>query len=337
MTDKRLHFSNGNEEIYVLLSEIIFIECIGNYCIIRTDNSRPNPKIRITITKIMQIIEECGTYAAHHLLKVDRSLIVNTSLIIHIAPNEYDKDTKTIENKIYFDKVNQHKKNISHKITTKGLKVLQDTMGKEKRNLLLKIYGRNYMLSVPMSDMNAAHPKHNGHEFVDLGLPSGTLWATCNIFSKRIEIDGTTLQRNEPLTKESFEICEYDILTQKEIDAYTVTDDIANNYWRGDWQMPTEADFQELKDECNWVWCRTDNKRYGALITGNNGNTLFLPADNQMKIQGYYWTSEKHRDLATSAHIEENRDSGGVKVSFGTYPRVEEAFVRPVLHKSNKE
>lgn len=335
MESQTLHLTNGREEIYLPLSDILFIENDGNYCdIVLTKPVKPYKRIRITLSEIMSRINALGTYADHHLFQISRKLIVNTSYIAYINPYGED-EIKPGQPVVPYIILNPNSKKLE--VSKKGVKDLLALKKKEERDILLKTFGRNYMLPVPVAELNEEHPMHNGHEYVDLGLTSGTLWATCNIESNRIEKDGALLNREDRLTKESFEVCEYSALTQQEIDDYKVTEDIANNCWRGDWQMPTEADFQELLNECTWVWCRTKRKTYGALITGKNGNAIFLPAEYSMQIRGHYWTREYHRDFPTSAWIEENRDDGGVKVKLGSFAVFNEAFVRPVIHKSNNK
>ena len=343
MTDETLHIKDSKKEYHLPLSEIVFIKNDGNYCDIFLTKHVIYRAIRITLSEIMERINKLGTYADHHLLKASRSLIVNTSFITDINlcgdyenpddPNDVHKGVPVITLSQEIIKSDC----VKHEISQKGLKELLSLKKKDEKDVLLKTYGKNLMLSVPVSELNEELQTYNGHEYVDLGLPSKTLWATHNIYATMIESGYDDLvKRDCRYTKESFETCEYDCLTQEDIDAYKVTDDIANNHWRGDWQMPTKADFQELKDECNWVWCRTKNNKLGALIYGKNGNALFLPADEDKKVEGHYWTSESMHGTPVSADIEEDRECGGVKLCIAPSHWVELAFVRPVLHKSNK-
>lgn len=130
-----------------------------------------------------------------------------------------------------------------------------------------------------------------GHNFVDLGLPSGTLWATSNVGTTEYgsyfswgEIDSNSPHtwaaykysngNNTSLTKyNSFDIygtVDYKIILDEE-------DDVASMNWGLDWKMPTKAQFQELVDECIWTWT-TQNGINGYSVEGRNGRTIFLPA-----------------------------------------------------------
>lgn len=78
-----------------------------------------------------------------------------------------------------------------------------------------------------------------------------------------------------------------------------LNDDAANKKLNGDWRIPTEAEFEELRTSCSWSWT-TINGVSGYNVKGKNGNSIFLPASgyrggkNLSKVneQGFYWTSE---------------------------------------------
>ena len=153
------------------------------------------------------------------------------------------------------------------------------------------------------------------HEWVDLGLPSGTLWATCNVGAGSPEEYGDYFAWGETEPKSnyswtSYTHCEgnYDTLTkycyQNECgnNGFTDTltellseDDAATMNWGNDWQMPSLAQLQELFDsEYTTATWTTQNGVNGQLIMGKrNGNTIFLPAagehyDTKFDFDGRY-------------------------------------------------
>ena len=75
-------------------------------------------------------------------------------------------------------------------------------------------------------------------------------------------------------------------------------DDAAHSNWGGSWRMPTDADWTELQNECTWTWTALYGKN-GRLVTGPNGNSIFLPAAGyrygtglyDAGSYGYYWSS----------------------------------------------
>ena len=129
---------------------------------------------------------------------------------------------------------------------------------------------------------------HNGHEFVNLGLPSGLLWATCNVGATSPEQTGlyfafgeTTGYSAEQVKKgeRSFDSASYTAPSVSE--NLNLKQDAARANLGGNWRMPTKDQFQELLDNCNVVWTKNYNKTRvaGRVFTSKtNGNSVFFPA-----------------------------------------------------------
>ncbi len=111
----------------------------------------------------------------------------------------------------------------------------------------------------------------NGHEYVDLGLPSGVKWATCNVGANSPYDFGDYFSWGETRTKR-----EYSTHTHKNINVKNIAGmsryDVATAKWGVPWRMPTKNELDELARKCSWEW--TAN---GAVVTGPNGNSIFLP------------------------------------------------------------
>ena len=151
------------------------------------------------------------------------------------------------------------------------------------------------------------------HEWVDLGLPSGTLWATCNVGASAPEEYGDYFAWGETEPKENYDWSTYkwcngslNSLTKYctksiygTVDGKTeldLDDDAANVNWGSSWCMPTLEQMQELCDSCTWQWT-TLNGVMGRLVIGPNGNSIFLPASGGFSSHvfndgrfGYYWS-----------------------------------------------
>lgn len=132
------------------------------------------------------------------------------------------------------------------------------------------------------------------HEYVDLGLPSGTLWATCNVGANSPEECGDYFAWGETEPKESYDLDNYKwcngsrttmtkyctnsnygtVDNKSELDP---EDDAATVNWGSSWRMPSREQQQELITNCTWQWV-TRNGVDGGLATGPNGNTIFFPA-----------------------------------------------------------
>lgn len=139
----------------------------------------------------------------------------------------------------------------------------------------------------------------DGHEYVDLGLPSGTLWATCNLGADTPEDYGDYYAWGEVVTKEVYDWGSYRygnyIDNRYELNKYCTNknwgiegfvdslivlepdDDVVRAVWGTDWRMPSKEDWDELYNNTTLTWA-TQNGVGGLLVTGKNGNTIFLPA-----------------------------------------------------------
>ena len=137
------------------------------------------------------------------------------------------------------------------------------------------------------------------HEWVDLGLPSGTLWATCNVGANSPEEYGDHFAWGETAPKETYswqtyKWCEDGFLTKYCIDGRYGTidnkieldpeDDAAYVNWGPSWRMPTVEQLTELYDNCTQQWTAMNGVK-GILVTGPNGNTMFLLA------AGFNWAN----------------------------------------------
>ena len=153
--------------------------------------------------------------------------------------------------------------------------------------------------------------------WVDLGLPSGLLWANCNLGAQKPEDFGDHFAWGETSTKEvyswdtyiygssNYELTKYcgmplyglydysDSLTTLE-----AFDDAAVVNLGDGARMPTREEWQELKDHTSSSWI-TRNGVKGCLLTASNGNSIFLPTAGTcedstqyyMGNYGSYWSS----------------------------------------------
>lgn len=144
-------------------------------------------------------------------------------------------------------------------------------------------------------DMTPVANMHMGHEYVDLGLPSGLLWATCNVGADSPEEYGDYFAWGETEPKSYYDWSTYfdtndggSTFQKYYKGGKTVlepADDAAHVNWGGSWRMPTKEEQDELRSECIWEWT-TQNGVNGRKVTGPNGNSIFLPAAGSR-----YWSS----------------------------------------------
>lgn len=131
--------------------------------------------------------------------------------------------------------------------------------------------------------------KHNGFEYVDLGLPSGTKWAKCNVGANS-ETDnglyfpfGGTVGLDSPYYKGNFD--SHKLKFNGDIKAtLNLDNDAAHIHMGGKWHMPTKEQFEELLDEKNtvstWIYDYCIREVSGRLFRSRiNDETLFIPAN----------------------------------------------------------
>ncbi len=151
--------------------------------------------------------------------------------------------------------------------------------------------------------------KINGHDFVDLDLPSGLKWATCNVGAKSSSEYGNYYAWGEIETKESYtqQNC---VTWEQEIGDISGNPqyDAARANWGGTWRMPTEVEFRELLNYCTWTWT-IEGGNNGYRVIGPNGNSIFLPAAGYRYgtslyyagSYGGYWCSTPNESSTQSA------------------------------------
>ena len=126
------------------------------------------------------------------------------------------------------------------------------------------------------------------NKYVDLGLPSGTKWAKCNVGASTPEEYGDYFAWGETEPKDNYSWSTYKWCNGTE---YTLTkycaednktvleleDDAATVNWGKEWRTPTGEEFYELFNNCTCIWT-TMNGVNGCKLVGSNGNSIFLPA-----------------------------------------------------------
>ena len=132
------------------------------------------------------------------------------------------------------------------------------------------------------------YPYENGHEYVDLGL--SVKWATCNVGATSVEDFGGFYAWGETITKETYSEGLYTFNSKPT--TLPLSADAANVNWGGAWRMPTQAEFVELINNCNWE-SETINGVKGQRVTSQkNGNSIFIPAaGSNVKLAGSTTTS----------------------------------------------
>ena len=164
------------------------------------------------------------------------------------------------------------------------------------------------LLVLPMAAVAAVSPS----SYVDLGLPSKTLWATCNVGAMEPEEYGYYFAWGETTTKSTYSWTNYKYCSGSSSTVRDIGTDIAGTSYDAakathgnSWAMPSVEQMNELINNCKLALA-TVNGVKGIRLTGPNGNTIFFPmagykADGstyKVGEQAYFWSSRK--DLITN-------------------------------------
>ena len=183
-------------------------------------------------------------------------------------------------------------------------------------------------------------PDHKHPHMIDLGLPSGTKWACCNVGASVPEGYGGYYAWGETEEKSSYTWENYKYYNSSIGDCNNIGSnisgtsyDVAHVKWGGSWRMPTLSEIQELCNKCSWQWTEV-NGIEGQKVTGPNGNSIFLPAAGSRlgtKVfdrgsYGEYWSGTLYEYFSSAYLFGFNSDYHGWSYS----GRCSGSTVRPV-------
>lgn len=174
---------------------------------------------------------------------------------------------------------------------------------------------------------------------VDLGLPSGTLWADHNVGANSPEDYGDYFAWGEITSKSIYGSNNYTGFVKKDFynDEGYLFGDAATNKWGDKWRMPTIPDFYELITYCE-AEVTSVNGVEGIYFTGKNGNRIFMPysgimdgdSNTQNKINGFYWTTSRTNNDKVWAY--EISDTECVNSSIDPYKGLS---IRPIIYSES--
>ena len=194
-------------------------------------------------------------------------------------------------------------------------------------------------------------------EYVDLGLPSGTKWATCNLgaetpddygdpyawgettsrdlssytmqnYKYYLSYDGSNMRVSKYCTDSNYG--RVDNLTQLSQQDDPVIEQLGNGQ-----RMPTGEEIKELVDKCKWEWVQYDSVRGwypGCWVIGPNGNSIYIPTTDDDDESEWAWL------LSSSLDTRFNSSAGALLmdsyqgVKFTSFPRYLGSYIRPVCN-----
>lgn len=215
-------------------------------------------------------------------------------------------------------------------------------------------------------------PIYNNHEYVDLGLPSGNLWAKVNMGAEKETDFGDYFAWAEIATKESFDSSNYKYYksaTEMEdgmevhYEGYTkyvsadyakdngykgfydnksvldIEDDAARSLWGGAWHIPSKSNFDELKKYCR-ITVGTFEGIKGVKVVGTNGNYIFLPSAGFKQgnwVNNFAESSYMISSIGTAITFDWNSVDPTEEFKTITSTRIFGRSVRPIVNKKDIE
>ena len=152
-------------------------------------------------------------------------------------------------------------------------------------------------------------PDENHPHIIDLGLPSGTLWACCNVGAVKPEAYGGYYAWGETEEKSHYDWSTDTYNDESEVIFYNLDSDfdiagsqydVAHIEWGGSWVMPSFDQINELVNNCSYTWATINGINGGKFTSNTNGGTIFLPAAGccteegslgLFESDGFYWSS----------------------------------------------
>lgn len=180
------------------------------------------------------------------------------------------------------------------------------------------------MLASPSASFTLDKKEETPGEMIDLGL--SVKWASHNVGASSPEGFGGYYAWGETEEKSYYseKTYKYAVDSDGDGDIYCDDDeyiyigsnisgtqyDVAHVKWGGSWRMPTQDEIIELVENCSWKWT-TYNGVEGQLVTGPNGNSIFLPAAGlryftsfyEVGRYGYYWSATQDESFSGCAYL----------------------------------
>lgn len=193
---------------------------------------------------------------------------------------------------------------------------------------------------------------HNGHEYVDLGLPSGTLWATCNVGATKPEDPGLRFAWGETSSKDNFTLNNYAFWNGSStsisengygatkynstdgLQELALSDDAAYMNWGNSWITPSKEECDELRTKCTWTQ-GTLNDVDVWIATGPNGKSIYFalaPYSGSNPNVHAMWNRTLHNDKGLVYKYYFSSFDGHYYTSTKRY---EGNYIRPVVRKQD--
>ena len=339
------HYDPDNDDFYIDMHVSDQINYLRGYA---KEVSGSNPKANITFHHAMARLRLQVSYSdgKSHLTEIRFSEVVTAGRIYLISGEIIPLATLPGSNRVLTitdaDKMPLASEGIydvlllPHSATTATMTLTFSDGRSYNTSVSLPAMSSGDYNILPITVKEASGSGANGHEYVDLGLSSGTLWATCNVGATSPEEYGNYYAWGETTTKSNYTESNYSYSSNPT--TLPVDRDAARANWGGNWSMPTLTDFQELYNECTWTWTTMNGKNGYKVSSRKNSSYIFLPAAGYFGSSlfsagsdGRYWSSSLDASNTSYAYV--LYFSSSYVIPSNIYDRYDGQSVRPVLRK----
>ena len=292
-----IHITNVKDEYFIALSDIKFLEVEQNYVDFYLVNTVVK-NVRMTLTNVMELINQNGGFEVHHLAMVGRKHIINFDKVTALNYKDAEIQLEGCSSPISLSKT--------------AIKDAKDFLVKCNKQSVFCVDTLLMQLLLPLDQLNSgAKTYENGVEYVDLGLPSGLKWAACNFKGENPGKWGAGRQwgvRKWTIDLRESSYPHYDVTYGKDgkpryhfnKSEMKPSMDAVHMTLKGGWHIPSKEDFAELFTYCKGTYCFTfdhENAIKGILFEGKNGNRIFLRISRDRPSETFYWTRDVHEHL----------------------------------------
>ena len=200
----------------------------------------------------------------------------------------------------------------------------------------LKNSGSSGYINIPTSSNHDGWEVYDHHDYIDLGLPSGTLWASCNVGADAPEDFGNYYAWAEIETKSTYwndnykwgapnKYTKYVIHGENGLNYFTDNktnlepeDDVAHVLWGRGWHMPDREQFKEMVDNCRWNFTTINNIYVFVGTSKSNNSQIVLPAANSFTYKQFVLPGEYSNNACywTREHYDTEYQNDGVAYKF---------------------
>lgn len=285
--------------------------------------NKTNPKANLAFTHVMSRVTLNIKRAKDNTnsYKIPEVTINNLAFDAYMDVREGKPVINGVNNSQDFNlpiKIDDYVLDDSSKVITADFLVLPAA----QENITVKLDGFSQEIKLPISNFemgqqysfnvvigkNKPEITETKHEFVDLGLPSGTKWATHNLDMSRpnketasVENYGSYCNWADPTGENVYKDENTLPSANPPVSICNSDYDIAHVQWGKEWSLPTKEMQYELRTKCTWEYVEINGVKCGKAI-GPNGNYIILPlggcwlghntAVTDAGKSGYYWTGE---------------------------------------------